>query len=206
MKQYKAYAFDLDLTLLNTLETSLQAYKAAFKAFNQDFDKKDVVRHLAIPLIDSFKEVNNQDKPYEVFLNAFVDTARRTFLEGSFFYEDALVYLKKLYDDGYKLGIVTNRDLLVVEAALNKAGIRHYFSSIITNEKVSKLKPNPEPINKCLEELGVTKEEMVYFGDAKNDWMSACNAGVDFITVERYDNCKYDAKERINSFEELLGE
>lgn len=204
MKQYRAYAFDMDLTLLNTLETAIITYNAAFSAAGVKFNEEEVVRHLSIPLRDSYAEIKNPKGVYNDFLNAFVETSRETFLDKSKFYDDALEVLDKLYKDGYKLGIVTNRDMLVIESVLNKAGIRHYFSSIVTVDRVTKLKPDAEPVNLCLKELGVNKDEMVFIGDAKNDWMSAVNAGVDFIAIERYDNCKYDAKVKVHSLLDIL--
>jgi len=199
MKNYKTYAFDMDLTLLDTIETSNAAYKASIEKVGGVFDKDKVVYMLSTPLTTTYEEIDNPNQPYEVFLKEFVDVARETFLDGSHFYDDASKIIETLYKEDKTLAIVTNRDSKVVKEVLTKAGILHYFKSIITCDKVKNLKPNAEPILKCLEETGSTKEDFVYIGDAKNDWMSACNAGVDFIACERYDNCKFDAKIKVHS-------
>ena len=199
MKNYKTYAFDMDLTLLDTIETSNKAYKAALEKVGGVFDKDKVVYMLSTPLTTTYSEIENPTQPYEVFLNEFVEVARDTFLNGSHFYDDALRIIETLYKEGKTLAIVTNRDSRVVIEVLKKAGIFHCFKSIITCDKVTNLKPDPEPILKCLEETESSKEEFVYIGDAKNDWMAACNAGVDFIACERYDNCKFGAKTKVHS-------
>ena len=64
----------------------------------------------------------------------------------------------------------------------------------------------PCPYKDCmhLKECECNKEDMVYIGDAKNDYLSACNAGIDFIAVERYNNCHFDAKIKIADLKELL--
>ena len=199
MKDYKTYAFDMDLTLLDTLETSTIAYRAAIELMNCVFEPSKVVYMLSTPLTTTYDELENPTKPYKDFLDEFVRVARETFLSGSHFYKDSLEVLKLLYSEGKTLAIVTNRDSRVVIDILKQEGILHYFSSIITCDKVKNLKPNPEPILKCLEETNTCKEDFVYIGDAKNDWMSACNAGVDFIAIERYNNCQFDAKTKVHS-------
>ncbi len=204
MKDYKLYAFDLDLTLLDTIETSKIAYKAAFAAIGKTFDEGDVVRQLSISLQESFVEFNDPALSYQDYFDTFIDTARKTFLDHSHFYSDVFDVIKVLKAKGRTLAIITNRDGMVVELSLQKAGLLNYFSSIITSTNCHVLKPKPDPIYACLKETGVSKNDFVYFGDAKNDWMAAKNAGVDFVAVERYSNCKFPAEAKIHSLKEIL--
>ncbi len=39
---------------------------------------------------------------------------------------------------------------------------------------------DPEPLLKCIENLNVPKEEIIYIGDALSDQQSSINAGIDF--------------------------
>ena len=39
---------------------------------------------------------------------------------------------------------------------------------------------DPEPLLKCIENLNVPKEEVIYIGDALSDQQSSINAGIDF--------------------------
>ena len=56
MKKYKAYIFDMDLTLLDTITSAKKSYTAAFKEIGITFDVNTVTHHLAIPLTSSYKE------------------------------------------------------------------------------------------------------------------------------------------------------
>ncbi len=203
MEKHSLIAFDLDLTLLDTLETSKLAYRHAFESIGKTFDDDTVVHNLSLPLADTFANIGDPTLDYKTFFDAFISKAAETFLDGSHFYDDAIDAIKHLKADGKTLAIVTNRPMPVVLLALEKAGLSSYFSSIITSDKISKLKPNPDPIYMCLEETGFKKEDMVYIGDARNDWMAAVNTGVDFIAVERYNNCAFPAKKKIENLAEL---
>lgn len=204
MKDYKLIAFDLDLTLLDTLETSKQAYRHAFKSIGKTFDDETVVHNLSLPLSETFAEFNDQTIEYKTFFDAFISKARETFQDGSHFYDDAVKAIKHFKNAGKTLAIITNRPLPVVMLCLEKAGLTSYFTSFVTSDKITKLKPNPDPIYMCLDETGFDKEDMVYFGDAKNDWLAATSAGVDFVAVERYDNCNYPSDLKIHSFLEII--
>jgi len=203
MKRYKAYIFDMDLTLLNTLVSANKAYKAGFQAIGISYDESTVTHHLSIPLTGSYDECINPTGDFETFRTAFVNVADQTLVNDSFFYEDSLRLINRLVKLGAKLGVVTNRDYNNVCKILEKAGIRQYFETIVTSDRVKELKPSKEPILLALKELGVTNKEAVYIGDAKNDYLAATNASVDFISIERYNNCNFNPPIVVKSFDEI---
>ena len=55
------------------------------------------------------------------------------------------------------------------------------FCGISKHEVMEELKiKDPEPLLKCIENLNVPKEEVIYIGDALSDQQSSINAGIDF--------------------------
>ena len=205
MKKYKAYIFDMDLTLLDTITSAKKSYTAAFKEIGITFDVTTVTHHLAIPLTSSYKEFEKEAKgPYSLFLETFKRVANETFAVDSKIYTDALDLIKHLLTKNVKLGIVTNREIKNVLDILRGTEIENVFNSIITCDVVTNLKPDPEPINKCLEQLKLNCDEVVYIGDAKNDYLASKNANVDFICVERYNNCNFTCENKINSLKEII--
>lgn len=206
MKEYKAYIFDMDLTLLDTITSAKKSYIAAFKVVGIDFDESTVTHHLAIPLTSSYKEFEKEAKgPYNLFLETFKKAANETFAVDSKIYDDALELIKHLLTKNVKLGIVTNREIRNVLDILKGTEIGNVFDSIITCDVVTNLKPDPEPIIKCLEQLNLNSDEVVYIGDAKNDYLASKNANVDFICIERYNNCDFSCENIIHSLKEIIG-
>ena len=61
------------------------------------------------------------------------------------------------------------------------------FDIYVGNQESDEFKPSPKPILEALKALKYTgkKEKVVYIGDAINDTISANNAGVEAILVDR---------------------
>lgn len=99
------------------------------------------------------------------------------------FFENADNLLLKLKNERYKIGIVSNgyKDTIIFK--LKEYGVDSAVETVLGFEQVSKPKPNPEGILKCLKELGVSPEEALYVGDMETDVMAAKAAGVRIIAT-----------------------
>ena len=205
MKDYKAYIFDMDLTLLNTLISSKKSYEYAYKKMGLVFDEFSLTHHLSISLSETYYELDNPCGTREQFIEYFRECAAETFAEDSFFYEDGIALIQELKKKGKIIGIVTNREYENVMNMISKdQRMQGVVSSIITCDKVKFLKPDPEPIKKCLEELHLEPSEAVYIGDAKNDMVASERANVDFICVERYNNCTFECETIVHDLREII--
>jgi len=99
------------------------------------------------------------------------------------FYEGADNLLLKLKDDGYKLAIVSNGEKGTIISKLKKYGVDSTIDMVLGYWDVSKPKPDPEGILKCLEELKVKPEEALYIGDMETDIVAAKAAGISIIAT-----------------------
>ena len=85
-----------------------------------------------------------------------------------------------------KQAIVSAKTHKQYEIDICSKGIDQYMDTVILAEDPSmkvmeelKIK-DPEPLLKCIENLNVPKEEVIYIGDALSDQQSSINAGIDF--------------------------
>ena len=83
---------------------------------------------------------------------------------------------------GIMLGIVSGARPEVLEL-LRPDGILDRFDAVILGADVSKAKPDPEGILKCLHQLGVAPGEALYVGDAVIDIRASRAAGVRVASV-----------------------
>jgi len=88
--------------------------------------------------------------------------------------------LSKLRDRGYRMGVVSSAGYpLFVEMALEKLGLRTYFSEVVTSAGEGIYKSDPEIFRRAASKLGVRSEEAVHVGDhAIYDVQTAKAAGL----------------------------
>lgn len=102
-------------------------------------------------------------------------------------------FLKALQAKGVKMCIVTASDEYLVEAALERCGMREYFSQIFTCTSVGFGKDSPVIYNEALKHLNTCKSETLVFEDAVYALRTAKDAG--FITVAVYDGSEEEQEE-----------
>lgn len=186
MKHYNTVIFDLDGTLLNTIDDLTNALNHTLAEFDlpvrslsevQSFVGNGLRRllELAIP------EGLNHPKFEEVFA-AFKAYYTSHCKEVTAPYPGIMEVLAELHRNKVPMAIVSNKnDAAVKELAAD------FFSGIIPvaigeRTGVSK-KPAPDTVFTALEELGQTTTDTVYVGDSEVDLMTAANSGLDCISV-----------------------
>jgi phosphoglycolate phosphatase len=186
MKTYDTVIFDLDGTLLNTLEDLTDSVNYSLALYGFPFREIEEVRHfvgngvahlmeLCIP--DGF---NNQQ--FEKCLADFRKHYSQNMQNKTGTYKGTMKLLEQLSKKDYKIAIVSNKfDKAVKE--LNQIYFGEYIKVAIgESENVSK-KPAPDTVFKALEELGSTTDKAVYVGDSEVDIKTAKNSGVMFVGV-----------------------
>jgi len=95
------------------------------------------------------------------------------------------VFLEKLKAKGVKMCIATVTDKHLVEAALNRLGVRDYFSEIFTCASVGHSKEEPHIYREAQKHIGTAKNETVVFEDALYALQTAKSDG--FVTAGVFD-------------------
>ena len=92
-------------------------------------------------------------------------------------------FLFELKDRQYNLALVTGTRLEVVKKVL-QVGLDGIFKVIVTGESVNNGKPDPEPYEKAVEELGARKEDCIVIENAPAGITSAKSAGLTCFAVQ----------------------
>lgn len=190
MKQYKLYIFDLDLTAVDSIESSKICYRAAFNACGLVFDESKTNYYLNQNLKETYEEIE-ADAPNcgMDFFNAFVAASATAFAKYAKFYPEIEDVFNKLVERGAKIALFTNRNAHDIQALLDaNPNVKKNVSFFVGSDMVKNKKPDPEGINICSEKLNIIKKDILYVGDSPCDYGAANAANVDFYYVDRYNN------------------
>lgn len=186
MKAYKAVVFDLDGTLLNTLEdlcdsTNYALMQKGYPTRDIDEVRSFVGNGVEKLIVRALPENTCESEVVEV-LKIFKEHYKVNSKNKSKPYEGIMELLKELKDKDFKMAIVSNKfDLAVKE--LNKEFFGEYIEYAYGECETIRKKPNPDAVFMALKDLDVLQHEAVYVGDSDVDILTAQNAGLDCISV-----------------------
>lgn len=186
MRKYDAVIFDLDGTLLNTLDDLTDAVNHVMEQFNYPThtinDVRSFVGNGIKLLIERSLPYGSSTPDFDKIFNAFKQYYTTHCNIKTAPYKGTIELLEMLSLDGYKLAIVSNKNNAAVEN-LNDIYFSKYVSIAIGESENVKKKPAPDTVFKALEMLGCKKQRAVYVGDSDVDFKTAMNAGIDCINV-----------------------
>jgi HAD superfamily hydrolase (TIGR01549 family) len=178
MKSYKAIIFDIDNTLLNTLDMNMYPLIRIIKEeTGEDWTFQQVLRFAVQPGLKTMAELGVQDieKTYARWV-AYVNA----YEPGAIPYEGIEAVLQKIQNAGIRQAVVSSKMKGQYQIDMVENGLDVYMETAILVEDTTHHKPHPEPILKCLERMDLLPEDVIYIGDAPTDLLAAQNAGVDF--------------------------
>jgi haloacid dehalogenase superfamily, subfamily IA, variant 3 with third motif having DD or ED/haloacid dehalogenase superfamily, subfamily IA, variant 1 with third motif having Dx(3-4)D or Dx(3-4)E len=178
--------FDLDGTLLDTLEDLADAVNHELERFGRPLRTIDQIRKSVGNgignLIGRSLEKGKEDPDFEAILADFAEYYTANCRMKTRPYPDIAAMLEKLKEKGIKTGVVSNKN----DASVQKL-VKYYFGDLImtsTGEcRGVRRKPAPDTITAALEKLGSRKEDAYYVGDSEVDIQAADNAGLEVIIV-----------------------
>lgn len=102
-------------------------------------------------------------------------------------------------------GVVTHCQPYLLEPILDRLDIRDWFDTVVTGSDHLGWKPDPAPVHRAMDDLGVNGGDGAMVGDSIADVEAAKNAGVIGILVDRTDSVSAPAADRVvRSLTELV--
>lgn len=184
--RYNTYIFDLDGTLLNTLNDLAASCNYALRSYGFPEHSVDDVRRFVgngvrLLMCRAIPDGDNNPK-FEDCYACFREHYLHHNLDTTAPYPGIMDMIKALNANGKHIAVVSNK---FYEAT--RALVRHFFGeeiSVAIGERPDiHKKPAPDTVNEALRQLGVTREGAVYIGDSDVDIDTARNSGMPCISV-----------------------
>ena len=212
MKEFSTYIFDLDGTLLDSLEDLMLSCNYALHENNMPERTLDEVRMFVGNGVKKLMEraipqgLNNPkfDETYNTFRQHYLHHN----LDHTGPYPGILELLDRLHSNHKNIAVVSNKFYTATQELCH-----HFFSDTVQvaigeRENIKK-KPAPDTVKEALKQLGVTADNAVYIGDSDVDIMTAKNSGMPCISVlwgfrDKDFLVRHGGSEFVNSPEEIF--
>lgn len=201
---YNTVIFDLDGTLLNTIDDLADAVNYVQKKYELELHSVELVRQhvgngIRNLMIRSVPQ-GEQNPKFEEMFDCFREYYQKHCQIKTTAYPGIMDLLKELHHRGIKMAIVSNKAHLAVEE-LNEIYFKKYIDIAVGENEDAGIqkKPAPDMVNLALEKLESKKSEVIYVGDSEVDYATAVNSGLECVL------CSWGFRERslLESFEPL---
>ena len=184
---YKTFIFDLDGTLLDTLQDLADSVNHALRQYGMPEHSLDDIRRFVGNGVRLLMErAVPEGAQHPLFEEAFA-TFRQYYMQHSLDttrpYDGIVETIRELKLRGCRLAVVSNKMMAATQEL-----VAHFFPDVevaIGEHEAAGIrkKPAPDTVDEALRQLGVTREGAVYVGDSDVDLLTARNSGLPCISV-----------------------
>lgn len=186
MTRYSAAIFDLDGTLLNTLDDLAASTNHALAAYGLPPRTTDEVRQFVGNGIMNLIRLATPDGSDAELVEAVYDTFNEHYAAHHLDLTAPYPGIEQVLDDvqaaGMRCCVVSNKGDYAVRPL-----VEHFFPGVFEVARGEcegiRRKPAPDTVLSCMKALGAAPERCVYVGDSEVDVACAANAGIDCIIV-----------------------
>lgn len=179
-----AVLFDLDGTLIDSIELILNSAQHAFRDRNGHIPSDaEWLTGVGIPLVTMFRRYARDDADIDALIGKYREyqLANHDRLVRS--YHLVVETVDSLRAAGHPLGIVTSKTGWLAQRGLDNVGLGSHFDVVVGCDTCDLHKPDPGPVLFALDRLGYAPDEAVFVGDSIYDMQAGNAAGVTTIAA-----------------------
>ena len=185
--KYKAAIFDMDGTILNTLDDLADTLNYGLRSYGMPERSLSEIRSFLGNGLRVLVEKSVPADTSKPVINLMCETFGNYYKDHCAIktrpYDGINDLLQKVRDAGILTAVVSNKVDFAVQELCDE-----YFSGLfdysVGERPGQRRKPFPDSVNAVIEYFGLSTDEAVYIGDSEVDFMTAKNAGMDVIMVD----------------------
>ena len=209
MNKIKAILFDMDGVLIEAKDWHYEALNEALKLFGSEISLYDhLVTFDGLPTKDKLNMLTSVGKlPKE--LHPIINKMKQKHTMRMILNKCKPLFahqyaLSKLHSEGYRMAVCSNSIRKSVEVMIQQAGLDKYFEFYVSNEDVSKGKPDPEMYSKAMDTMNLKPEECLILEDNENGIKAAKASGGHLLKIGEITDVNYlNITNRIKEIEKL---
>jgi HAD superfamily hydrolase (TIGR01509 family) len=193
----KTIIFDMDGVLIEAKDWHYEALNRALNLFGYEISRYEhLITYDGLPTRKKLEMLSLErglPRDLHEFLNEMKQLYTMEIIHAKckprFGHEYALSHLKAR---GYRLGVASNSIRNTIEVMMKKAHLDIYFDIMLSNEDVTKGKPDPEIYDKAIKHTGFPPQQVLILEDNENGIKAAKAAGAHVLVVRNVDEVNID--------------
>lgn len=174
-----AILFDLDGTLIDSIELILSSMRVAFEKRGRDApSNEEWLTGVGIPLPTMFRRYCQSEEEVAEFIAVYREHQMANHDRLVVPYEEVVSTVGLLRGRGHQLAVVTSKSDALARRGLEHVGLFEYFDDVIGYDSCARHKPHPEPVLTALDRLGQSPGNAYFVGDSVHDIEAGNAAGV----------------------------
>jgi len=178
----KAAIFDIDGTLVDSVDLHAQAWQEAFEHFGHRFALHEVRSQIGkggdqlMPVFLTSEELHSKGKEIQKFRG---ELFRREYLPKVKAFPMVRELFQRLLADGWRLSLASSAHASELEIYKDIARISDLLEAEASSDDVKKSKPNPDIFEAAMDRLGnIYPGDCIVVGDSPYDAQAANKAGI----------------------------
>lgn len=211
MVMYKGMIYDIDGTILNTLNMNMYPLIRIIKEeLDEDWTFEQVLKFAAYPGMKVMEELKlpHKEQTYARWVR-YVNE----YEEGASLYEGFEKVFSTFQQYGVIQAVVSAKTHAQYQIDMVDKGLHQYMKTAVLAEDTQEHKPHPAPLNECLKRLHLQNNEVIYIGDSYSDYLAASLAHIDFgyalwgsVTQEDIQGATYTFRQPLDLLQLIEGE
>jgi pyrophosphatase PpaX len=179
-----AVLFDLDGTLIDSIELILNSAKHAFRDREGHVPSDaEWLTGVGIPLATMFRRYARDDGEVDALIAKYREYQLEHHDRLVRCYDQVVDTVNTLRGASHPLGIVTSKTGWLARRGLSHVGLEAHFDVIVGCDSCDRHKPDPLPVFVALEQLGYEPDQAVFVGDSVYDMEAGNAAGVTTVAA-----------------------
>jgi pyrophosphatase PpaX len=180
-RRLPAILFDMDGTLLDSIELILQSAEFAFEGRERKPSRAEWQALIGTPLDVMLRNWASDEEDLLALRARYREFQLANHHRLVRIYDGVPEVLAELHARGHPMAIVSSKLDRGIRMSMDYFDLTKYFDVIVGIESTKHHKPHPEPVLFALNKLGVKPTEAVFVGDSPHDVEAGNAAGVPVI-------------------------
>lgn len=192
----KAIVFDMDGVLIEAKDWHYEALNRALRLFGFEISRYDHLTTFDGLPTKRKLQILSAEHDLPAKLHDFINEMKQQYTmelvnalcKPRFNHEYAL---SRLRAQGYRLAVASNSIRSTIEVMMQKAALDQYLDFFISNQDVTKAKPDPEMYTLAITRFGLSPQEVLIVEDNENGVRAAIASGAHVLQVQDVDEVTY---------------